>query len=63
MQSEFERLESSIGKTTGSGLGLYISKLIVDKFKGKMGLDSEPGEGSSFWFELPLAEFQSPNST
>jgi signal transduction histidine kinase len=51
---KFERVESNVGKTTGTGLGLYISKLLVEKFKGKIDVDSETGEGSVFWFELPL---------
>jgi signal transduction histidine kinase len=53
---KFYRIETNIGKTTGSGLGLYISKLLIDKFNGKIGLYSELGEGSTFWFELPLVE-------
>lgn len=38
----------------GSGLGLSISKQIVRRLGGKMGLESKPGMGSMFWFELPL---------
>jgi signal transduction histidine kinase len=53
---KFSRIESSVGKTTGTGLGLYICKLLVEKFKGKIGLESEAGKGSTFWFELPLAK-------
>ncbi len=52
---KFHRVESNVGKTTGTGLGLYISKLLMEKFKGDLGVDSEPGKGSTFWFELPLA--------
>lgn len=53
---KFYRAESSVGKTIGTGLGLYISKLLVEKFGGRIGLASEVGKGSKFWFDLPLAE-------
>lgn len=57
---KFYRVESEVGKTIGTGLGLYISKLLVEKFKGKMGLVSESGKGSNFWFELPLVPKNAP---
>ncbi len=40
---------------SGLGLGLYISKEIIRRHGGEIGADSEPGKGSMFWFDLPLA--------
>lgn len=50
--TKFFRSESSAGKVLGTGLGLYIIKLLIENFKGKLGLQSELGKGSVFWFEL-----------
>ena len=53
----FDRFHQA-GKNTGSGLslglGLYISKEIIEKAGGRIWLESVPGQGSSFYFSLPI---------
>jgi PAS domain S-box-containing protein len=53
--SPFERLEQRHGTISGVGIGLHITKLLVDAMHGSVGVESEPGTGSMFWFELPLS--------
>ena len=41
------------GAVTGLGLGLHISKMIIEQHQGQVGVESTPGQGATFWFTLP----------
>jgi len=49
----YARLERPTRKVEGTGLGLMIVREIVDAHGGTVGVDSEEGKGSRFWFRLP----------
>ncbi|HVD05000.1 MAG TPA: response regulator [Gemmatimonadaceae bacterium] len=58
---KFEQLDGSDGRARGgTGLGLAISRSIVEQHGGRMGVHSEPGVRTVFWFELGCANLR-PN--
>ncbi|MBS1998648.1 MAG: PAS domain S-box protein, partial [Cyanobacteria bacterium SZAS LIN-2] len=60
LQTIFERFRqveaADAREHKGIGLGLAISKAIVERHKGQMGVESVPGRGSTFWFTIPASE-------
>jgi two-component system, sensor histidine kinase and response regulator len=56
----FDRFSQADSSNTrrygGTGLGLSIAKQLVERLGGTIGVESEPGDGSSFWFTLPIRE-------
>lgn len=52
---KFQQLDASDSRAKGgTGLGLSITKAIVEQHGGRIGVDSEYGQGSTFWVEIPL---------
>lgn len=52
----FERLGAETSGIEGTGLGLALSRQLIEQLGGTMGVESAPGQGSTFWIDLPMTE-------
>lgn len=51
----FERLSASPSNIEGAGIGLMITRNLINMMNGEIGIDSEKGSGSCFWVKLPIS--------
>lgn len=52
----FDRLGAEQSRVEGTGLGLALSQRLIHAMRGRIGVESKVGEGSSFWFEVARTE-------
>ena len=59
---KFYRVEETSERFQGLGIGLYICLEIIERHQGKIGVNSEPGKGSEFYFTIPVHPEKDANS-
>ncbi|MDQ3974446.1 MAG: ATP-binding protein, partial [Actinomycetota bacterium] len=52
----FERLGAESSNVEGTGLGLALTKQLVERLGGAIGVDTAPGQGTTFWIDLPVTQ-------
>ena len=57
------RSSSDPENVEGAGIGLVITKNLLELMDGNIGVESEPGKGSTFWIELPLSDSGTSNES
>ena len=57
----FERVGAEYTGIDGSGIGLTLSKQLIELMHGKIGVESTLGQGSTFWIEIPIAKQRNVN--
>lgn len=50
----FNRLDAAYSGIDGTGIGLYLTRQLVESMHGRIGVDSKQDQGSTFWFEMPI---------
>ena len=62
--NKFFRAENAVRiQTSGSGLGLFLAKKIIEDHNGKLSVDSAVGKGSTFFIQLPLTDDLMPKKS